>query len=333
MILKSFIADKNKNLLLKKQIYLIYGENEGLKLIFKRYIKRENEKAEILNLYQDEVIKDQTKLERNLNNDSLFSKNKIIFINEATDKIFQYADFFKNVDQNIKIYILASNLEKRSKLRSLFEKDRNYQIIACYKDNEIALSSFIKDELSKFKGLNSEAINLIIKASNLNRIEVMAIIKKIKIYFTDNIIKLDHIDGLLNLDGSDNFDELRDASFGGDKKKLEELLGRTILLQEFNLLYLNKLTTRITRLLEANHMMKNTNSLIETVNNMKPPIFWKDKDIFVSQLRKWNIKKLNKGLKELANIELRIKKDLSHNSQNLIKRFLINFCVNDTNHF
>ena len=87
MIYKSFIIEKNISSLSKNKIFLFYGENDGLKKDLKDKIKISFHEREILNLFQEEIIKNKNFFFNEIANKSLFDEKKIIFINEANDKI------------------------------------------------------------------------------------------------------------------------------------------------------------------------------------------------------------------------------------------------------
>ena len=99
MILKSFLIEKNISLLSKYNAILIYGENIGLKDDLKSEIKIFFKNTEYFNFNQDEIIRNPSLLGEQINNTSLFSKNKIIFINEVSDKIKDNIDEFKTQTQ------------------------------------------------------------------------------------------------------------------------------------------------------------------------------------------------------------------------------------------
>ena len=76
-----------------------------------------------------------------MNNISLFAENKIFFINNCTDKILKVREYFeKNL---IIIHFFFKILDKKSKLRSLYEKSKKYASIACYQDNQITIEKLI----------------------------------------------------------------------------------------------------------------------------------------------------------------------------------------------
>ena len=87
MILKSFIVEKNIALIEKYFVSLMYGENIGMKDDIKDSIKQHFNEYEQINFDQSEIIKNDKLLEEQINNTSLFSKKKIVLINEVSDKI------------------------------------------------------------------------------------------------------------------------------------------------------------------------------------------------------------------------------------------------------
>ena len=139
MILKSYIVERNIAALKKYQATLLYGENIGIKDDIKEAIKNENKQSEIITFFEEDIVNNNI-LYENIFNQSLFSENKIIFIEEASDKIFnQLTECLEKENKEIQIYVFANNLEKRSKLRNFFEKDKKLAIFACYEDNERTL--------------------------------------------------------------------------------------------------------------------------------------------------------------------------------------------------
>ena len=75
---------------------------------------------EQVNLHQDEVLKDEF-LNEQINNVSLFNKNKVIFISEISDKIKKkIEDIIEDPNKDVRIFLFAQNLDKKSSLRSIF---------------------------------------------------------------------------------------------------------------------------------------------------------------------------------------------------------------------
>ena len=328
MILKSYIIEKNINLISEYNCVLFYGENDGIKDDVKNEVKKTNQDAEVLNFFQEDIIKDETAIFRELDNLSLFSERKIIFIYEATDKIFKIiSESLERTNTQVKIYIFSKLLDKKSKLRAFFEKEKKLAIIACYQDNERSLSNYITDKLKNFNGLNQEIINLIISNSNNDRRLINAEIIKIKSLYIDKKINKESLINLLNIKHDDDFNKIRDASLIGNKKKVNSLIGQIDFLPENTFFFIYNICNRINKLLEIQEITKNTNDSELALENIKPKIFWKDKPIYIAQLKRWNKSNLEKALSSIAELELLIKSNSAIRNDVLIKKLLVSLCV------
>ena len=188
MIIKSYEIKKNKLNLLKNNFFLLYGENIGLKKDIKKFIsteiKKKNDSIEILSLYEIEILDNDENFYNLIYSGSLFSNKKIITIYEATDKIFnKINDIYEKCPENIFLIIFSEILEKKSKLRIFFEKNKKTICTPCYLDNERDLEIIAQSELKKNNIiLSKESINLILEKSNSDRNNLRNEIEKIKSY-------------------------------------------------------------------------------------------------------------------------------------------------------
>ena len=322
MIIKSYIVEQNIETLNNYQAILLYGENDGIKYDIKSKLIERNKDAEIINLFEEEIIKKRNILYENIVNDSLFSEKKIIIIQSASDKILSEIDESLKKNKKNKVYIFSEKLDKKSKLRNLFEKSKSLAILCCYEDNERTLINYISQELSGYKGLTGELINLIISNSNMNRRVIQSELIKIKHFFIDKNLKKEQVFELLNVKYNTDFDEIRDSALIGEKKKINKLLSEIELLNEEGFFYLNILNYRIIRLLEIQKLNKNYNSYEQSIENLKPPIFWKDKPIYIQQLKRWDLNKLNKAVSKILETEVLMKKN-SHLRNDIVIKDLI----------
>ena len=170
MILKSYIVEQNINILSTYKAVLLYGENNGIKEDIKNEVKKRNGDIKVINFFQEDLIKARDVLCHEVNNRSLFQDRKILFLHEITDKLFEtISECLSNISDETKIFIFANLLDKKSKIRSFFEKEKTLGAIACYQDNERTLSEYIRFKLKNITGLSQEIINLIINNSNMDR--------------------------------------------------------------------------------------------------------------------------------------------------------------------
>ena len=327
MIFKSYILEENFQAIENLRMFLFYGENYGLKKEFKENIKNLNKSKEILNFFQDEIIKNKNILINEISNKSLFNEKKIIFINEVNDKIIDVLDEVAESIQDEKIFLFADILDKKSKLRGYFEKTKTGGIAACYQDNEITFRKIIMKKLSGYKGLSPEIINLVIQNTGLDRSKLNNEIDKIVSCFIDKEIDFEKIDLLLNTKTNEDFNLLKDTALNGNKINTNRLLSDTIFEKEDNIYYLNLINQRINKLSEI-ESLKNGNTNVENlVSNLKPPIFWKDKPILIEQSKKWNKSKIRTAIKKTFEAELEIKSNSSIDKSLLIKNLIIDLCT------
>ena len=333
MILKSFELERDIKSILNYKFILIYGENIGLKEVFKKKIVNLNKNAEIINLYLEDIAKNKNIILREVKNISLFNEEKIIIVNQVNEKIYSEIESLMNVKENIRIIIIADLLDKRSKIRNLFEKEKNFAIIPCYNDNDITLRNLVQNELKDFKNVNSNTINMIISYSNLNRKTIINNIEKIKSFYEKRILSEGSLEVLLNSDRNEMFENIRDAALDGDKKKLNDLLGNFNFTNEDAYFYLNMINYRLIKLLEIHRQNINNSNYNNAINNMKPPVFWKDKPVFLKLLQKWDKQRVIGALEYLGKTEKKIKNNSSLNTLTIIKNSITNICTNSWAYF
>ena len=327
MIFKSYILEQNIQSANNHKFFLFYGENQGLKKEFKEKIKTQNKNQEILNLFQDEIIKNKNILINEVSNKSLFNEKKIIFINQVNDKILDIVDETIENIQDERIFLFSEILDKKSKLRSYFEKSKSCGITACYQDNEITIRKIILKKLNGYQGLTPQVTNLIIQNTGLDRNKVNNEIDKIISCFKDKKIDLEKIDLLLNIRTNDDFNLLKDEALNGNKINTNKLLADTVFELENNIHYLNSINQRINRFNEIENMKQENSNIESLISDLKPPVFWKDKPMLIEQSRKWNKKKIQVALKKTYNTEIEIKSNSSIRKDLLIKNLIIELCT------
>lgn len=324
MIFKSYLVENNIKILDKKLV-LFYGENIGLKNDFKNNLLKVFKNDEIIRLNQEEIIKNKNKLFNEINNISLFEKKKTFLIENVNDKILEILIELDTTGiTDNKIYLFSDILDKRSKLRAFFEKSKKYGVVACYPDNEISVRKIIQEKLKEFKGLNQHTINLIVENCNLDRVKLNNEIEKIKACFQNKILEEEKLINLLDARINSDFDKLKNAAFAGDLEKTNKLLSDTIMEDEKNVFYLNSINQTLNRLIQVCDM--NVGDIEIAINQLRPPIFWKDKPIFKDQAKIWRKEKIKKMLDETHKLEISIKSNALVKKNILLKKIIVDLC-------
>ena len=323
MILKSYETKKiNINL---NKIVLFYGQNEGFKEeeILKILVINKDKN---LTRYDEKQILDNSEIFYNdILSKSLFEKEKIIIINRATDKIVNIiTDLLEEDISDISIIINSNILEKKSKLRSLFEKNKKLICVAFYPDSQDILTKLTYNFFKENNiAISQENINLIVNRCNgdrgalkneLNKIQFF--VKNKKKLSTENLLKL------TNLIENYSISELVDNYLAKNQKKIVSILNENNFSNEDCIIITRTLLNKLKRLIKLSKDFNENKSLDKTISNAKPPIFWKDKEIVKQQINNWSPNQINKAIVNINEIELQIKKNYT-NPVNIISNFIL----------
>ena len=323
MIKKSFEL-KSENIK-KNYFFLFYGQNEGLKNEIIKKIFKKNYSENIYNYEENEILKNQEDFFNNILSGSFFESEKLIIINRATDKIKDIIEeLIEKEISGLVIILSAKTLEKKSKIRSLFEKNKKTVCVPFYEDSNQTLSGIISSFFRERKiPVSQQAINLIAERSRGDRQNLKNELEKIGNFMTGKSkIDLQDLLKLTNLAENYNVSELVDHCLAKNKKRTVNILNENNYSPEDCILIIRTFLIKIKRLLKLCGEFKETRNLESTISSFKPPIFWKEKEIIKQQIRNWSYKDVENLVFQTNEIELLIKKH-SNNSINILSDFII----------
>jgi DNA polymerase-3 subunit delta len=322
MILKSYEIkkiDHNVN-----HLILFYGKNEGLKNEAINILI--NDKNKISNYEEKEILDNENNFIENILSKSLFEKEKFIIIKRASDKILKIIENLNLKDLNdTTIIVNSENLEKKSKLRSFFERTKNLVCIPFYPDNDQTLSKLTYNFLKNKKiSISPSNINLIVNKCSGDREALINELQKIE-FFSKNGKKInsENISKLINLNENHSISELIDNCLAQNKKKIISILNENNFSNEDCIMIIRSFMIKAKKLLTLSKSFETNKNIDLTISSAKPPIFWKEKEITKQQIYKWKPKNIKKLIYTLGETELQIKKNIN-NSINLITDFILN---------
>jgi len=321
MIIKSFEIEKIKSL--KNNLILIYGINQG----YKNQVIKELLEGEILRFDENDILNNHEEIVSNLMNKSLFDENKLIIVSRASDKILKFVnEIIERKIEKIKIIINSNNLEKKSKLRSLFEKEKDLVCIPFYEDNDKNLSS-IAQNFFKQKNIkiSQEIINLLIGRSRGDRGNLINELNKIEnLSITKKNIDIEDVLKLTNLSENYSVFELAENYLAKNKKQVSKILNENNFANDECVLILRTILNRSKRLLKLKESQIQTGNIDLTISSFKPPIFWKEKDVVKKQIQSWSDDEVKKMIYKIYDLEILVKKN-SNNSLNFVSDFVSNY--------
>ena len=321
MIIKYY--ETNKISLNRNKFLLFYGKNEGYKAeITENLIKsRQN-----ISTYEEkEILDNSNDFIESLVSKSLFENEKIIIVKRATDKILKILQniISKNIN-DLNIIINADNLEKKSKLRTYFEKDKKFVCVAFYPDNEQTLFKLAYNFLKGKKiPISSSNLNLIVAKCNGDREQLINELIKVEYYSkTGKKITSESISKLTNLNENHDVSELVNSCLIKNKKRVIHILNENNFSNEDCILITRTFLNKSKKILILSNEYEINKNIELTISSSKPPIFWKDKEITKQQLYKWTTKDIKKLIYKISELELLLKKNIN-NSINLVYDFIL----------
>ena len=313
------------------KIILLYGKNEGLKNEATNLLIQDNSEV---NYYEESnIIHNSDIFIEQITSKSLFGEKKTIIIKRASDKILKIINELneKNIEDTT-IIINSDNLDKKSKLRTFFEKHKNFICVAFYPDNVQTLTKLANNFFQKKNiSISYENINQIINKSNGDRKNLLDELEKINL-FCANKKKIDskQLNKLINLQENYNISELIDHCLAKNEKKIISILNENNFNSEDCILITRIFLNKAKKILKLSSDFYENKNIDLTISLAKPPIFWKDKEITKQQLFKWSPDKIRELIYEIFDLELSLKKNVN-NSTNLIRNFMLNISKSNIN--
>ena len=323
MILKSFELNKIK--LNNHKFYLFYGDNEGLKEETIKNLFEKNYQDKIHRYEEKEIIDNINNFFNTVLTKSFFDNEKLIIISRATDKIKGILEELIEKDPNdINIILNSKNLEKKSSLRKLFEKEKSIICVPFYEDTNQTLNSIISIFFRNNKiPISQQLINVLIERSRGDRKNLNNELEKIESFLkSKENINLDQIMKLTNLADNYGASELIDQSLAKNTRKTVTILNENNYSDEDNIIIIRTLLARLKRLVKIYELIDKKNNIEQAISECKPPIFWKDKPLVVQQIKYWKKNSLKNLIYKTNEIELLIKKN-SGIAKNILSDFII----------
>ncbi len=324
MIIKSFEVNKIKFSNFKS--ILLYGLNKGFKEeVIKTFISK-GFFGEILRYEESEILENKDTILEDLINGSLFDEMKMMIISRSSNKILSFIEEFLERDiSNVQIIINSENLDKKSRIRALFEKNKKLACIPFYEDNNKSLNifalQFIKEKNIK---ISQENINLIVERARGDRGNLNNELHKLyALSLTRKKITQEDVFNLTNLSEDYGIFELVDNYLAKNKIKVSKILNENNFVNDDCILILRTLLNRSKRLLKLKNIQKEKNNIDEVISSYKPIIFWKEKDLVKLQIKNWSEKEIREKIYQLSNLEILIKRNTS--SINLVTDLISNY--------
>ena len=310
----------------KCNLYLLYGENRGFKNQFIYENLSLEFKKNIFKYNENEVFNDYKDFMTSILNKSFFEEKKLYIISNVSEKILVLIqDFISSNIEDITIIIVASILDKRSKLRNFFEKEKNTICIPFYSDQNRTLS-FLASNFFKEKkiSISQEVINFLVERCRGDRSNLNNEMNKIYNYaYEKGKVSFDEVYKITNLAENYSVNELIDNCLAKNKKRISAILNQNNFSDEDCILILRTMLNKSKRILKIKKEINDVRNIDSIISSFKPPIFWKDKEIVKTQIMNWDAIEIENLIYKINDIEFIVKKN-TINTLNIVSDFILN---------
>ncbi len=299
-------------------IIFLYGTNIGLvEILYKQTLEilkiNTNDPFNFSKISGDEFKNDPSVLYDNINTFSAFSEKKYILldlmhisINKSLENII--IDAVKTENKHYLLLLKASNLKINS-FTKYFQNINNAFLVPCYEEKINSIHSKLSNLFSKHKtNLNENFIKNVIHRLSTDSLTNEMEIEKLDVFLTNNTNVTEEMIFMLisNKDDANLNNIIENCSNGKT----------SVALTIFENIYENQSTSITLIRMFVNHfkliekillLCENKKNILNVVENIKPPIFFKKKNFVISQCYMWNEKLINVLLARLIELELKCK--------------------------
>ena len=328
MIVKSYELSKIDHKKFKN--YLFYGNNIALinEVIDNKFKPLYLNK--IFRYEESEILKNEKNFFDEVLTHSFFDNEKLLIISRTSDKSYNIADeIIKREVKDLTLIFIADNLDKKSKMRNLFEKEKKIVCTAFYPDDQRTLTILINNFFKEFKiSLSQEIVNRIIEKGAGDRQNIKKELLKIEtLTISRKKITSNDILKIINSYEKNDISELVDLCLAKKESRINLILNENNFSNEDSILIIRTFLNKVKRLIKIKDHIKKSNNIDVGISTFKPQIFWKDKEIIKEQILKWPNQKTEYLLELINHNELLIKKNFD-NSMKILTNFIFSTSKN-----
>lgn len=246
---------------------------------------------------------------------ALTGGRRVVRVRDATDTLGDlFAKFFESALGDALVIVTAGELSPRSKLRAAFEEANNGAALPCYADDSESLASVIKSTL-KAAGLQitPDALGWLSDRLGGDRELSRRELEKLALYMgpdttkTGGTITEEDVLACIGDTAALSLDDLTYAIGDGDQASMQRVFGRLTGEGTSPVSILTAVARHFMRLHETRGRMAEGKSADQAAAMLRPPVFFKLKDRFQGQAKRWNETLLARGLDILMEAEMAAK--------------------------
>lgn len=287
---------------------LFFGTDPGMVAerggaIARYFAEREDPKGDVVRIDDSELDGDAGRVLTELQTRPMFAGRQIVRVT-AGRKI--NAAFLKDVLAQAPLegflVVEAGNLKPDDALRQLFEKNAQTAAVACYPDSAADIETLISEVLAAHGlKIDHEARGLLQSRLGADRALSRAEIEKLALYAADKKeIGVDDVDAIVGDAADLALERIAEAAASGRAETALSDYGRAIASGENAQVIILIVQRYFLKLHRVRSELDSGRSLDEALRSLRPPLHFKQRDSFSSQVRQWPGRALDAALGRIA---------------------------------
>ncbi len=322
----------------ENKIIFFYGSNLGLiDLLYNKSIELLNidlkDPFNVSKIDGSDFKENPYILEDNINTLNIFSEKRFILLDLSQISINKNIEniILNSVEiENDKYFLIikAGNVSSQNKLIKYFEKSSSSILTPCYEENTYKIKSdlkflFIKHKVSFSNDFISDLSSIFNTDTLANKIEL----EKLDLFLINNKnITENSLLKFLENNEDINLNKVVKSCLNGETKNSLFYLDKIYEVSNSNIVLIRMFSKHFKILEKILLSNQHGKTFTEAINNLRPPIFFKDKPLFLSQCKLWSFKKINLIQKRLIDLEFKSKTGL-YPEKTLLSQFILSVSV------
>ncbi len=256
------------------------------------------------------LLEDPARLSDELGAISLMGGRRCLMVRSASDKLTKIIEStLDHFHRDMFVIVVADDLNARSSLRALFEKEQNLAALPCYKDEARDVAELVRSSLSQagIRAASDVVEHLASQLGNDRYVTRQELTKIITYVGESKALSLEEARMLTDYNRDTELDEVVSAVADRNLAQMDKALSNLLREGAVPIAYLRALQRYFNRLYSLRMQVESGQSSEMVVEAARPPIFFRQKPVITRHLNSWNTTTIAKALALLVEAELAVK--------------------------
>ena len=296
---------------------LLFGPNrarvhEAAQTLIKHALGGSDDPFALTRLGEEDIRKDRAKLSDALSAQSLLGGPSVVWLRVDGDAqhetVLEALRSIEGGEAAAWLVVEAGDLNSKGKIVSAFEAARNAASIAFYEESDADRAAFIKSLIDDERiPMGPDAREMFTAHAPSDRALVRGELEKIALFAhgLGRAVEPSDLAALAAVEAEGEMDDATNAAASGRVAVALDMLDRLDSANGVSLL--KALQRKMLRLLEARTLVDGGVAPNDAGDRLKPKVFWKERELFASQVRLWTTPRILAALDVLWAAEIRAK--------------------------